>query len=83
MMLPFYMPKMVNSAGLLIDIIGAYLLLRYTLSEEISRTGDVFLALESKNEADIDKAKKYDRRALAGFSLLILGFALQLLSNWL
>ena len=37
----------INSIGLLVDIFGAFLLWRYGLPEEISRSGAVPLSLET------------------------------------
>jgi hypothetical protein len=72
----------INSAGLLLDIIGAWLLWRYGLPEPISKTGAVHLIAEQTDQAEIDKATRYERWARIGMTFLILGFALQLISNY-
>jgi len=72
----------INSAGLVLDIIGALLLWRYGLPEPISRTGAIHFIAEQSDQAEIDKAKRYDRCARVGIALLILGFILQLISNY-
>jgi hypothetical protein len=73
---------LVNSIGLVFDIVGAVLLWRYGLPEPISRTGAVHLILEQTDDTEKAKAKRYDRIARWGIALLIVGFALQLLSNF-
>lgn len=72
-----------NSLGLSFDIIAGLLLWKYGLPESINRKGMSFLALESTDKDEIKKAKKYDILSRIGVVLLILGFALQLISNYL
>jgi hypothetical protein len=74
--------KVLNSIGLLLDISGAYLLFKFGLPEEIRRSGAIALALEQVDEAEAAKAKCYDRRGKFGLGLLVVGFVLQLLSNF-
>lgn len=73
----------VNSIGLVLDIAGALLLWKYGLPESISREGHVHLVLEKNNEEEKAKAKKYDRWSRLGLFLLVSGFFLQLVSNFL
>lgn len=73
----------VNSIGLVLDIAGALLLWKYGLPEHLSREGHVYFVLNEIDEEEKAKAKKYDRWSHAGLSLLILGFGLQLVSNFL
>jgi len=75
--------KLVNSIGLILDILGALLIFRFGLPEKISRTGSSALLLEGTDEAEIEKAKCFDRITRLGIGLLIAGFALQLISNLL
>jgi hypothetical protein len=74
---------LVNSAGLVLDIAGAVLVWRYGLPAAISRTGAIHLILEQRDEAEIAKARRHDTIARRGIGLLIAGFGLQLLSNFL
>ena len=75
-------PEVVNSAGLALDIGGVILLFFYGLPEEISKTGAGHLTWgEDKEEAK--KWKRYKRRSRWGLVLLVWGFFLQLVSNWL
>jgi hypothetical protein len=73
----------VNSMGLVLDIAGALLLWKYGLPGSISREGHVYLALEQDDEEEKAKARKYDQWSYGGLTLLILGFGLQLISNFL
>lgn len=74
---------LINSAGLVADIIGAIMLWRFGLPEEFSRSGAVHLIAEQPDEAERAKAKHYDVLAKVGIGLLIAGFSLQLASNFL
>lgn len=71
-----------SSVGLVMDMIGVLLLWKFGLPEPISRKGHVNLILEQSDQTEIAKAKVYDRLAFVAVSLLLLGFALQLLSNF-
>jgi len=73
----------INSAGLVLDIVGALLLWKYGLPEAINRDGAVHLVLEQTSTEEIAKARYYDGIAKIALTLLILGFALQLLSNFM
>ena len=73
----------INSAGLVLDIIGATLLWKFGLPAEISRTGATFLATEGVDQSEVAKARRYDRASSLGFLFLVAGFVLQLWSNFL
>lgn len=75
--------NLVSSFGLVLDIVGAVLIYLYGLPENISRTGVVSITLEQVDENEIIKAKKYDLKSRIGIILLILGFFLQLVGNFL
>ncbi|MDX2253199.1 MAG: hypothetical protein NW202_13015 [Nitrospira sp.] len=77
------MASWVNSLGLVFDIIGAVLLWRYGLPEAVSRTGAIALILEQDDKAEAAKTKRYDLLSSCGMILLVVGFVLQLLSNFL
>jgi len=74
--------KLLNSGGLVLDICGAILIFRYGLPENVSRAGSSALLLEQTDDAEIEKAKRYDRLGRIGIGLLILGFVFQLVSNF-
>ncbi len=73
----------INTFGLLLDIIGAILIWKYGLPERISRTGASYLMLEENDAEQIALAKEYDFWAGVGIALLVGGFALQIISNYL
>jgi hypothetical protein len=73
----------INSCGLVFDIIGATLIWRFGLPAEISRTGAQHLILEESDASEAAKALRYDRISWWGFASLVLGFVLQLVSNFL
>jgi hypothetical protein len=51
-------------------------------SEPISRTGVQHLVLETTDADEIVKARTYVRRSNVAVTLLVFGFALQVVSNW-
>jgi len=71
-----------NSLGLLLDIIGAILIWKYGLPESLSREGvaPAFSVIDASLRA---KAKKYNWYSNIGLFLLVLGFVFQLISNFL
>jgi hypothetical protein len=73
----------VNSIGLLLGIVGTGILWQFGLPASIDREGWVLMACDQKDEAMIAKAKLFDFRADCGFALLLTGFVLQLISNFL
>ena len=78
-----HLPKLVNSIGLICDVIGALLIWKYGLPEAISRSGAVHIIAEQSDDDEIAKAKTFDRWARLGIALLIFGFILQLVSNFI
>lgn len=79
----FEVSKLVNSVGLLLDICGALLLIKYGLPEPISRDGHINLVAEQVDEQEKEKGKKYDNWLKVGAALLAAGFFFQLISNFL
>lgn len=73
----------VNSAGLVMDIFGAILLWKYGLPDVINRDGLEVITVSQVNEAEVAKAKTYDRWSQLGLTLLIVGFIFQLISNFI
>jgi hypothetical protein len=55
----------------------------YGLPETISRSGHTLIATEDNDEEEIQKAKRYDYIGKWGLIVLIVGFVLQLISNFL
>jgi hypothetical protein len=77
------LPQTVNSFGLAFDIIGALMIWKYGLPESISKEGHIYLIDEGIDEQEVAKAKKYERLSKVALTLLIIGFGLQLASNFL
>lgn len=75
--------SIVNSLGLILDIIGALLLLKYGIPNKIDPEGHINLILEQEDEAEKGKAKVYEKRSDIAVILIILGFVLQLVSNFI
>ena len=73
----------INSLGLSLDIVGVVLLFRYGLPPEgVSRTGAQLLSLGTNPEVQ-EKAKRYFRLSWAALFCLVMGFVLQIVSNFL
>ena len=73
----------INSLGLILDIIGALLLLKYGIPNKIDAEGHINFILEQEDEAEKAKAKVYKNWSDVAVILIILGFVLQLISNFL
>lgn len=73
--------KWFSPIGLLLDIIGAILIYKYGLPEEVSRSGTTVIIMEQEDEDEKLKALKYDKCSRIGFWLLIIGFMFQLISS--
>ena len=77
------MATIVNSLGLILDIIGALLLLRFGLPPRIDPEGHIHLIAEQVDEAEIALGRQYYFWSNIAVILLILGFLGQLVSNCL
>ena len=72
----------VNSFGLILDIVGALLLIRFGIPPKIDREGHIHLILEQMDQDEIHKAKRYDCWSSFAILLMVVGFILQLISNF-
>ena len=70
----------INSLGLVLDIIGVLLLFRYGLPIDITNRG--ILGISQRMEKQKDD-RRYLTRSYIGLSLLIIGFILQIVSNFI
>jgi len=75
--------RMLAAIGLALDLSGALLLWKYGLPESLSRDGSINLICEQQDQAEVAKARRYDRWATAALYLISLGFALQLLATFI
>jgi hypothetical protein len=73
----------VSSTGLFFDLVGAGLIWKFGLPAEISRSGAQHRVTEGVDRVEIATARRFDRISSWGFVALIVGFALQLASNFL
>src|SRR4051812_45803480 len=60
--------KIANSVGLVLGISGTVMLWRYGLPAEVRRHGRSFFAVGGPNSEEVEKAKRYDRRARMAIS---------------
>ena len=75
--------RLLTAMGLSLDLSGALLLWKYGLPEVLSRDGSISLICEQRDEAEVVKARLYDRWATAALCLISTGFGLQLLATFL
>ncbi len=73
----------INSLGLFLDIVGAALIFKYGLPEDIKRDGSMDMSYEETDKNQIKLGRIYDIRSAIGFTLLIVGFILQIISNYI
>jgi hypothetical protein len=72
-----YCAKLINSVGLLFDIVGIILLFTQDYKKINKNTADDPLGGWSKEIKDAEKS--YSRK---GLYFIVIGFLLQLISNW-
>jgi len=75
--------RALTSVGLAMDLAGAFLLWRFGLPEALRRDGAISLICEQRDEAEVAKARLYDRWARTALCLISTGFVLQLLATFL
>jgi hypothetical protein len=73
------MTEWFNVSGLVLNIVGTGLLLRFGLPPDVSPNGNVYLVAEQPDQAEVRKGARYKRYGRAGMVLLLVGFILQLL----
>lgn len=73
-----------NSVGLVLDILGAFLVWQYGLPAVMEPGGTRYRSRSGSDpEGPSTEKLQYRARSKAGFGLLMAGFILQLLSNFL
>ena len=74
------LPDVINSTGLALDIGGVILLFIYGLPAEVRKEQIIYWG-EGKEQ--VEKWKHYKKLSNLGLILLVIGFLLQLVSNWI
>ena len=75
----------VNSVGLLLDIAGVVLLFLFGLPSKVQETPGAILMWGARGSEEEEERKKYEhyrRLSHMGLGLLVLGFLLQIISNY-
>ncbi len=72
----------ISSTGLICDIIGVIILFFFGLPPDISKTGSIGLCVGT-DEKEKGKAKKYNQVSGFALILIVVGFVLQLWSNFI
>ncbi len=75
--------NVLNSLGLIIDIIGVILIFCYGISPMLDVNGSVYFVSEQVDEDEKKKAMKYKSLSRLGLMMVIVGFILQLISNFI
>lgn len=73
----------INSTGLVLDIMAGLILFRYGLPANIDPEGRGRLLLEQIDEKEKKLAQTYKTVSKFGITLLVIGFFLQLISNYI
>ena len=72
--------SIVNSAGLVFDIVGAILLIKFGIPNKIDPKGRMVIEWDAVDQDEIKKANAYKRWSNISILLIIFGFLLQLIS---
>ncbi|MXY67760.1 MAG: hypothetical protein F4Y47_04270 [Acidobacteriia bacterium] len=78
-----YTATVLSTVGLTLDIIGVVMLFRCGLPANVSRKGDSHVLLEATDQREVGKARKHDRLARVGLALIVIGFTIRILGNWI
>ena len=77
------MATSVNSLGLILDVLGAILLLKFGIPPKIDPQAHIYFIAEQVDEVEIAMGKRYCFWSNVAVVLLIAGFTLQLVSNYI
>lgn len=80
-----YFKKMntaINTIGLFLDLIGVLLLFKFGLPSNVDKNGYIGLILEQEDENEKLKWKKYNFWSKIGLGFILIGFILQIISNY-
>jgi hypothetical protein len=74
--------KILNLAGLALNLIGVLILFRYGMPFHVPSGGAVHLILEQTDQAEIELERRYKLFGYIGLALLIAGTILQMVATW-
>lgn len=74
--------KILNLAGLVLNLIGTILVWRFGLPPSVDRKGRTFLITHAIDEAEVEQARNMDRCSHLGAALIVAGFFLQAIAAW-
>ena len=74
--------SILNSIGLSLDIIGVILLFFFGLHKNINKEGTIHLVIEQTDEKEKKQWKFYKCMSILGLVLVVIGFMIQIASNW-
>jgi hypothetical protein len=77
------MSHLLNSIGLVLDIAGVVMIWFYGLPEPLSLEGRTYLVTGLIDEKEKAKAQRFHRLSKIGLALILGGFLLQFVSNFL
>ena len=74
-------PGLLNTIGLLLDIVGVCLIYRYGLSKSLNRG---YLTWRGLTEEELSQQTRFhNRRSRVGLACILTGFVLQILGGWI
>lgn len=77
-----YISHILSSIGLFLDASGAVMIFFFGIPDNIRKDGHGYLLLLKVHEDIKKKAKKYSFLSKIALTLIIIGFILQLIANW-
>jgi len=75
--------NIINSIGLILDIIGVLLIFFFGIPRKIDTGGSIFLVTGKENTDEKKSVKLYNFLSHLGLIFVFIGFALQLVSNFI
>jgi hypothetical protein len=73
--------NILNSIGLILDIVGVLMLFKYGLPTDLNPKGYVYMAYEETDYKGIEKYKYYKKMSYLALTIVLIGFIVQIFSN--
>lgn len=73
----------INSLGLVLDIVGALSLFFFGLPPKIDPDGHIYIVTGGIDQEEVEKSKKYKFCSYLGIGFLLVGFIFQLIGNFI